>query len=60
MPLLGRLDIGPGAWEDTQLPENIAWDPASSKLGGCSAGGLLSEENTWEFHGGGSLLGLLQ
>lgn len=24
MPLLGRLDIELGAWEGTQLPENIA------------------------------------
>lgn len=28
------------------LPEKVAWEPASSKFGGCSKKGLLSGENT--------------
>lgn len=45
-PFLGTLGIGVGGWENSQLPETIACVPASSKLGVCSVGGLLLEENT--------------
>lgn len=41
------------------LPEKVAREPASSKLGG-SRRGALSEEKPGGFHGGSFLLGLLQ